>query len=356
MKPPVVPVPAPSTAQLKKGREEKHLGDPAAPQSLLVGLQTGLQAVPQECIHSAIARRQGSVLPLCHLWPRTLPEWEIRVAFKFSGKSLRYLQPLKLALQNLAKSTCFSLVHFGAFSVKKLCPECSLETSNGNTYYMKQGFPNTSCFRYCLLQQPSLLTGTAAGAAGVSCGQGSWHRWYQPYASAHLTSSSPASCQPSPSTRMPTVSFLIFPQSHSLPPPPPFPPVALSTADQHWQCTAKRWLRWQRLWDTACVQVPASQLRTFLHNTQSSLGASSRMQAAGSSCLGKWWITVTNHFRKKKKVSEMLICLRNVGFCRNFSMNFRCSALHGLFLARHNALLNVQPLELMGFSKFSFSE
>lgn len=116
-------------------------------------------------------------------------------------------------------------MHFGAFSVKKLCPECSLETSNGNTYYMKQGFPNTSCFGYCLLQQPSLLTGTAAGAAGVSCGQGSWHQWYQPYASAHLTSSSSASCQPSPNTRMSTVSFLFFPQSHSLSPPPLFLPL-----------------------------------------------------------------------------------------------------------------------------------
>lgn len=186
-----------------------------------MGLQTGLQAVPQEHVHAAIACRQGSILPLCHLWPRTLTEWEIRIAFKFSGKSLWYLQPLKLALQNLSKSACFSLVHFGAFSVKKLCPECSLETSNGNTYYMKQGFPNRSCFGYCLLQQPLLLAGIAAGAVGVSSGQGSWHRWYQPYTSAHPTSSSPASCQLSPSARMSTISILT---SHTA----LFPPLSSS--------------------------------------------------------------------------------------------------------------------------------
>ena len=144
-----------------------------APQSVLVGLQTGLQAVPQGHAHSAIACRQGSNLTLCRLWPRALPGREIRIAFKFSGKSLWYLQPLKLALQNPSKSTCFSLLRFGAFSVRKLCPECSLEASNGNTYYMKQGFPNRSCFGYCLLQQPLLLAGMAAGALGVSSGQGS---------------------------------------------------------------------------------------------------------------------------------------------------------------------------------------
>lgn len=127
----------------------------------------------QGCRLCSIAGRQGSVLPLCHLWPRTPPERVISITFRFSGKSLWFLQPLKLALRNLSKSTCFSLLHFGAFSVKKLCPECSLETSNGNTYYMKQGFPNRSCFGYCLLQQPLMLTGMAAGALGFSCDQGS---------------------------------------------------------------------------------------------------------------------------------------------------------------------------------------
>lgn len=226
-------------AAKKTAREEKHRGDRAAPQTLLAGLQTGLQAVLQERIRSAIACRQGSVLPLCHLWPRTPPEWEIRIAFKFSGKSLWYLKPLKLALQNLSESTCFSLLHFGAFSVKKLCPECSLETSNGNTYYMKQGFPNRSCFGYCLLQQRLLLAGMAAGALswcqlwpGLLTATVAASTLYQHCASAHPTSSSPAPRQPSPSTRMPMVGFLIFPQPHCLFF-PPLPPVPLSAADQH---------------------------------------------------------------------------------------------------------------------------
>lgn len=74
----------------------------------------------------------------------------------------------------------------------------------------------------------------------------------------------------SPSTRMPTISFLILPQPYSFffffft----PFPPISFSAADQHWQCTSKSWLWWQKMWDTACVQASASQLSTCLCNTE----------------------------------------------------------------------------------------
>lgn len=60
--------------------------------------------------------------------------------------------------------------------MKILGHECSLETSNGNTYYMKQGFPNRSSFGYCLLQKPLLMTGVAAETLGISCGQDSWQQ------------------------------------------------------------------------------------------------------------------------------------------------------------------------------------
>lgn len=192
-KAPVVSVPALGTEQLKNRSRGKPPGWPSSSTVPPCGAANRAAGCASGAHSSAIACRQGSVLPLCHLWPRTPPEWEIRIAFKFSGKSLWYLKPLKLALQNLSESTCFSLLHFGAFSVEKLCPECSLETSNGNTYYMKQGFPNRSCFGYCLLQQRLLLAGMAAGALGVSCGQGSWQRWWLP---ALCTSTAPLPIPP----------------------------------------------------------------------------------------------------------------------------------------------------------------
>lgn len=65
MKTPVVPVPALGTEQLKKGWEEKHLSDPAALQSLPVGLQIRLQAVPLGSLPSAIAAGRAP--------PATLP-------------------------------------------------------------------------------------------------------------------------------------------------------------------------------------------------------------------------------------------------------------------------------------------
>lgn len=104
MKPSVVPVPALATKQLKKFWEENCHGSPAAPQSLLVWLQAGLPTVPQEHVHCH--HLQAGVHPA--FWPPGLRQ-EIRIAFRFNGKGLWYLQHLKLALQNLSKSACFSL-------------------------------------------------------------------------------------------------------------------------------------------------------------------------------------------------------------------------------------------------------
>lgn len=122
MKPPVAPYLHQMESRLtkkkrgkKKKRKRKTFGWPSISAVFPDGVANRAAGCAQECVHAAITCRQGSVLPLCHLWPRALPAWEIRIAFKFSGKSLWYLQPLKLALQNLSRSTCFSLLHFGAF-------------------------------------------------------------------------------------------------------------------------------------------------------------------------------------------------------------------------------------------------
>lgn len=135
---------------------------------------------------------------------------------------------------------------------------------------MKQEFPNRSCFRYCLLQHPWLLARMAAGALGVSCDQGSWQQWwlYQPYTSAHPTSSSPASHQPSPSIKMPATSFVIFTWPYCL-------VFSLLFLLSHFQDLVGTGSVLARAdfggggCGTACVQiVPASQLNTFLHNTE----------------------------------------------------------------------------------------
>lgn len=225
---------------------------------------------------------------------------------------------------------------------------------------MKWGFPNRSSFGYCLLQQPLLMAGMAAEAPGISCGQGSWQQFgaastdfvpnlcpFHP----HSTSCSSATHQRSPSTQMKIISFLIFPQPQCISSSSSCPPF---TADQCQQCTGKG----------LCDSLQTGTSLTAEHLSyvaQSTVSTSSITQAAELSCPGKWGIKATNHFwkkkrKKKKEASEMFVHLQNSGFCRNFFMHFGCSALHGLSLARHNTLLNVQPLQLLGFSKFSFSK
>lgn len=197
--------------------------------------------VPQ--VHVHCHHLQAGVHPA--IWPPVA--WDSagvrnKDAFKFSGKSLWYLQHLKLALQNLSKSTCFSLQNFGAFAVKILGHECSLETSNGNTYYMKQGFPNRSSFGYCLLQKPLLMTGVAAETLGISCGQDSWQQLVADstdfvHASFHLlllSLSSMLSQNQDDSHQLPN-----FSKPHCISSSSFYPPFI---ADEHWQRPGKSWL------------------------------------------------------------------------------------------------------------------
>lgn len=174
--------------------------------------------------------------------------------------------------------------------------------------------------------QLELLALTVARAPDSN---GGCQHWLCTRPMSHPTSCSSAAHQPSPGTGITTISFLIFPQPCCISSSSSYPPF---TDDQHWQELA---LVAEAVWQLANRYQPHSWAPFFV--TQRSVNTSSITQAAESSCPGKLWIKATNHFRKKKKkVSEMSVHLQNFGFCRNFSMNFECSAVHGLFLASHN--------------------
>lgn len=179
------------------------------------------------------------------------------------------------------------------------------------------------------------MTGMATGALGINCGQGSWQQWwlpaltlYQAYVSSHLLLLSRSSTLPQYWDNHHQLLNLSPAMLHFL--------LFLLSPFHSWPAPARAGFG-GRGCVTACKQVPASQLSTFLCNTEQ-CEYQQYYTGCGIFMPGKLWIKATNHFRKKKKrclkcqyICKILVPVETFKWILNAQLSMACS-LQGIIL------------------------
>lgn len=175
--------------------------------------------------------------------------------------------------------------------------------------------------------QLELLALTVARAPDSN---GGCQHWLCTRPMSHPTSCSSAAHQPSPSTGITTISFLIFPQPCCISSSSSYPPF---TDDQHWQELA---LVAEAVWQLANRYQPHSWAPFFA--TQRSVSTSSITQAAESSCQENYGLKQPTTSEKKKKrclkcqyICKILGSVETFKWILNAQLSMACS-LQGIIL------------------------